>query len=428
MNLMKLLAPAAIASAAAAMILGSCTTTSKADSTKGQFVTIDSTGHFRLGDSAYRFIGTNFWYGAILGSEGQGGDRQRLIAELDTLHSLGLDNLRILVGGDGSTADNTEFQISPTLQIAPGVYNDTILEGLDFLLAELEKRDMKAVLYLNNAWEWSGGYGKYLEWAGHGKCPMPNTDGYQTYVDHASHFVTCDTAKSLYYDHVRNIVGRISSISGKPYSESPAIMSWQICNEPRPFARANKEAMIQWLDSTARLIKSIDPNHLVSTGSEGKYGCEVDIDAWVDLHTRTAVDYATIHVWPYNWGWVRDTSTVSGLPRAIEQTHKYIREHVDALKDSPCPLVLEEFGYPRDSMALAIGSPVTARETYYGYVLSYVKDSLLLDGANFWGWGGLATPRDAHWAPGDPYTGDPAQEPQGLNSVYAADGFTFKAD
>ena len=31
----------------------------------------------------YYFIGTNFWYGAILGSEGIGGDRERLHDELN---------------------------------------------------------------------------------------------------------------------------------------------------------------------------------------------------------------------------------------------------------------------------------------------------------------------------------------------------------
>lgn len=47
-------------------------------------------------------------------------------------------------------------KVEPTLQEAPGVYNDTILAGLDYLLMEMGKRKMVAVLYLNNSWEWSG--------------------------------------------------------------------------------------------------------------------------------------------------------------------------------------------------------------------------------------------------------------------------------
>lgn len=36
-------------------------------------------------------------------------------------------------------------------------------------------------------------------------------------------------------------------------------------------------------------------------------------------------------------------------------------------------------------------------------------------GANFWAWGGLAAPKHLYWQRGDDYTGDPAQEQQGLN-------------
>jgi len=44
-----------------------------------------------------------------------------------------------------------------------------------------------------------------------------------------------------------------------------------------------------------------------------------------------------------------------------------------------------------------------------------------LSGANFWGWSGFAEPLHEQWMPGDPYTGDPAQEAQGLNGVYVTD-------
>ena len=51
----------------------------------------------------YYFIGTNFWYGPILGSTGQGGNRTRLCAELDSLKALGVNNLRILAGADAGS-------------------------------------------------------------------------------------------------------------------------------------------------------------------------------------------------------------------------------------------------------------------------------------------------------------------------------------
>ena len=52
-----------------------------------KFVTVKD-GEFYIGDSLYRYVGTNFWYGAILASEGEGGNRERLSRELDTLQSI----------------------------------------------------------------------------------------------------------------------------------------------------------------------------------------------------------------------------------------------------------------------------------------------------------------------------------------------------
>lgn len=383
------------------------------------FVTVED-GKFMLDGKPYKYAGTNFWYGAILASPGNGGDRTRLSEELDSLQALGIDNLRILAGGDGNRT--IPSHIEPTLQTAPGEYNEDILKGLDYLIAELERRNMKAVIYLNNAWEWSGGFGTYLEWAGHEEAPLPLRDGYDKYIKYASRFVTDEKAKNMFANHVRNIVTRVNSVTGKPYTDSPAIMSWQIANEPRCFDPANKEVFYKWLTDTGRLIKSLDPNHLVSTGSEGKWGCEGDIDLWARIHNSDAIDYANIHIWPYNWSWVKPESMTEDLPDSIANTKEYIESHRALTKK---PIVLEEFGFPRDNMDIAIGSPTTNRDAYYKYVLDTLTEGDLLNGINFWGWGGNAHPVHKSWQPGDPYTGDPAQEDQGLNSVFTSDRSTL---
>lgn len=387
------------------------------------FVTVKD-GKLMLNDSVYNFIGTNLWYGAILGSEGRGGDRQRLVSELDSLHALGIDNLRVLAGGDGNVS--LPSHIEPTLQTAPGVYNDTILAGLDFLISELEKRDMKAVVYLNNAWEWSGGYGQYLEWAGEGKCPLPSVDGYEAYMRFVSKFPKSEKAKELAIQHAKNIVGRTNRYTGKPYSESPAIMSWQIANEPRAFSEDSKEPFAEWILATAKAIKEVDPNHLVSTGSEGKHGCEQDLELWTRIHSYPEIDYANIHMWPYNWGWVSKETLKDSLQSAKQKTYEYVKAHLDAISSAKKPVVIEEFGFPRDEMAIEKGTPVSARDEYYDYVMGLVGDGAgKVAGINFWGWGGNAEPVHQSWRPGDEYTGDPAQEDQGLNSVFSNDSTTL---
>ena len=49
----------------------------------------------------------------------------------------------------------------------------------------------------------------------------------------------------------------------------------------------------------------------------------------------------------------------------------------------------------------------------------------MIAGCNFWGWGGLAEPANVVWQRWDDYTCDPAQEEQGLNSVFVGDTTTM---
>lgn len=429
------------------LVLCGCT----AHKTEANFVTVKD-GKFYVGDKEYRYVGTNFWYGAILGSEGRGGNRERLAKELDDMKAIGIDNVRVLVGGDGR--EGIPSHIEPVLQTAPGEYNDTLLAGLDYLMCELEKRDMKAILYLNNAWEWSGGYGTYLEWAGYemdyvtpegefkhfDKAPIPSVDGWREYMKYVDGFVMNDTAKELSNNHVKFIVSRINTITGKPYCESTALMAWEIANEPRCFNgdSIHKAKFVEWIDEQSALIKSIDPNHLVTTGSEGYHGCEDDMDLFNTIHTLPNIDYACIHIWPYNWGWLgeyrnmaleeegaTEDPIIARVDIACENTLQYIDDAYELMSKAGRPMVLEEFGYPRDGFVFTPGSPTKGRDAYYKYVFSIIRDSGKIAGCNFWGWGGSANVKDVIWKRWNDYVCDPAQEEQGLNSVFMCDTTTM---
>lgn len=391
------------------------------------FVKTDGTQLMRYGQP-YRFVGTNMWYGAILGSTGQGGNRDRLCRELDHLKSLGIDNLRILVGSDG--LPGPKAKVEPNLQLAPGVYNDTILAGLDYLLMEMGKRQMVAVLYLNNSWEWSGGYGFYLFHAEEGVSPQPNIDGYDAYVEYAAKFATNEIAHQLFYNHIRFILSRTNRYTGVRYTDDPAIMSWQIGNEPRAFAPEALPAFEQWLAEAAALIKSIDGRHLVSVGSEGAVGSGGDYDSWTRICADPNIDYCNIHVWPTNWGWARRDHVHEDLGKACEKSAEYIARHVRIADSIRKPLVMEEFGYPRNDYAFTLSSKTSDRDTYYKYIFNIMKDNWrrhgCLAGCNFWAWGGEARPQHEQWQLGDDYAGDPAQEPQGLFSIFSSDESTLK--
>lgn len=344
------------------------------------------------------YIGTNVWYASALAVQ----DPDRLRRELDTLQALGLKNLRILA-------------------------TDENWKGMDLALKEMGKRGMSAVLFLNNAWEWSeDGYRKYLEDAGAGRQPFPKDDGYVAYMDAMSKFAQNEEAVRLYQEHVKRVVSR--------YKDSKAVFSWQICNEPRPFSREKEavDAFVEYVQGTAALIKSIDPNHMVSTGNEGAMGCnDGDNELFKRLNDCPDIDYCTIHIWPYNWGWVKEESINSGLEHGLMRTRRYLQQSLDIAYELRKPLVIEEFGYPRDGFEYVNTFPTTARDEYYKAIFSEVLYNAStggrLAGCNFWTWNGFArqTPGHQFWEEGDDLCGDPSQEAQGLNGVYITDSSTI---
>lgn len=371
----------------------------------------------------YYFIGANFWYGAILGSEGKGGDRERLLRELDFLQARGIDNLRVLVGADGRS--HVPAKVEPTLQLAPGVYNDEIFDGLDYLLAEMDKRGMQAVLYFTNSWEWSGGYSQYLNWMGKGKNPIPAVDGWPAYMQYVQQYADCAGCHELLKQHITKVITRTNRYTGKRYVDDPAIFSWQIGNEPRAFSDSNKALFAAWIKDIAAHIKSLDSNHLVSVGSEGKHGCEQDIELFEEIHADENVDYLTMHIWPKNWGWLDTNNMQETLQLSIDNTAAYMDEHMQVARRLQKPIVMEEFGFPRDGHVYDRASGTTLRDSYYSSVsnqiLSAAASGDVLAGCNIWAWGGEGLPSNLYWKQGDDYLGDPAQEEQGLNSVFSTD-------
>ena len=240
-----------------------------------------------------------------------------------------------------------------------------------------------------------------------------------------SQFSLNEKAQELFYDYVRFIVTRTNRYTNRQYVDDPAIMAWQIGNEPRAFSNDAKQPFAKWLSKTSALIRSLDKNHLISIGSEGIWGCEMDPELYETICADPNIDYMNAHIWPYNWSWAKRDSLQENIHRACSNSGQYLQDHVAIARKLDKPLVIEEFGYPRDSFAYAPASPTTARDKYYDYIFSMAMSDSIVKGCNFWGWGGEARPQHDQWLVGDPYCGDPAQEAQGLNSVFDCDSTTI---
>lgn len=378
----------------------------------------------------YYYIGANFWYGMNLGNPATPSNRERLQRELDRLQALGINNLRIMAASEGP--DTEPWRMVPALQTEPGVYNDQLLLGLDYLLLELSKRDMHAVLCLNNMWPWSGGFAQYLNWVTGEDIPYPPpAEGGQwlRYINFAGRFFKNEAAQQLYLDHVAVIINRINSLSGIPYREDPTIMSWQLANEPRAVLGGRRYR--KWIRKTAAFIRQLDSNHLISIGSEGNAFLPFS-RKFTREHRIKNIDYATAHVWIQNWSWYDPAVAETSFPKALQRAKKYVERHIRLSRRLDMPFVLEEFGIARDGGSYDHQATTRYRDQYFRQIFAVLYQAAQMGwpaaGANIWAWAGEGRPREpkAIWKAGDDFTGDPPFEHQGWYSVYDQDDSTLE--
>lgn len=385
--------------------------------------------HFFRDDKPYYFLGTNFWYGMHLGAASSPGDRARLIEELDQLQALCVNNLRIMAASEGP--DDAPWRVTPSLQPSPGEYREDLLEGLDFLLMEMGKRQMTAVVCLNNFWPWSGGFAQYHQWFGGGEIPYPppaEGGSWFTFARYSSRFYKNKAAMAAFDQHIYKIVGRVNCLTGINYRDDPTIMSWQLANEPRGIFRPR--AYRRWIKRAATLIKSIDSNHLVSIGSEGNTAGPTGNHFQRD-HAPKFIDYTTIHIWIQNWGWYDPEEHEATYERALTKTLSYIDRHLSRAEKLKKPIVLEEFGIARDLGNHDQAATTRQRDRFYEDVFAHIHArsaaGTAMAGCNFWAWGGQGRPSapKAIWKQGDELIGDPPHEHQGWYSVYDQDRSTL---
>ena len=391
-------------------------------------------GRFELGGRPYCYIGTNVWYGCYLSDAKLSGGRKRMLRELDRLQSLGVNNLRLLAGSETSPLVGA---ISRGITRAPRDWDEDLLAGLDFCLAEMARRNMRAILFASNYWQWSGGFAQYVRWITGDTIPDPDKPvmekgNWSGFIKFSARFYVTPAANQLYLDYLARLIQRRNTVNGRVYRDDPAIMTWELANEPRPGADAAVSGVrefCQWVDATAQFIHAQDPNHLVCTGSEGIHGCLDKPEVFVKAHETPAIDYVTVHMWLKNWNWLKNFQLGPDFETAAARAREHVEQHNLLATDTlHKPLVLEEFGLPRDHEQYAPEAPTTARDEYFRRMFDQVAESCragrALQAANFWTWGGEGRVGDS-MSSARGLMGDPFCEPQGLNSVFDTDKSTL---
>ncbi|PSC76452.1 nitrilase 2 [Micractinium conductrix] len=269
-------------------------------------------------------------------------------------------------------------------QTAPGVFSEPALRGLDLLLDEARKAGIRLILAFTSNWTPTGGIPEYLKWAG---------------TDQQVDFYTRDDIKGWYRGWVEAVVNRVNTINGRTYKDDPTVLAWNLLNEPR-CKGCPPGTVAAWYDEMAQFVKSVDPNHLVSTGEEGFYACcgnqanpgqpysewaAEEGQDFIKDHSSPAIDFATIHAWVDNWQQVDP----AWLTAWIESHEKDARE---VLKK---PVVLEEHGkWVTDNATIGgkfVSATLEERNSFMDVAYGAI-DNLLrapgsaFKGALFWQW------------------------------------------
>ena len=265
--------------------------------------------------------GFNYWAGTTLAREGNQAGWDQVRRDLDGLQAAGINMIRTTAATEGP--DTEPFRIVPTIQPAMGQYDPAGVAGVLRFAEELKRRGVYGIFMLNNFWQWSGGFAQYLAWAGQGTIPYPpphpggSWDRFQKY---AGSFYKNAAAKAGYDAFIRYLVPQLN--------KNPVVI-WELANEPR--GMTNISAYHAWIDDSARLIKSLAPGQLVTTGSEGQTASPTyaGMDVVKD-HQSAAIDFICFHMWAMNWGWVKKETLEQNYPKALERAKKYVADHAAA--------------------------------------------------------------------------------------------------
>nr|AGG82699.1 endo-1,4-beta-mannosidase [Morus alba var. multicaulis] len=223
------------------------------------------------------------------------------------------------------------------LQYSPGSYNEKVFQGLDFVVSEARKYGIKLVLSFVNNYENFGGKKQYVEWARNQGQSISSDDD----------FFSNPVVKQFYKNHIKTVLTRTNTLTGVAYKDEPAIMAWELMNEPRCQSDPSGNTIQAWITEMASHVRSIDGNHLLEAGLEGFYGAskqqtnpnfQVGTD-FIANNQIPGIDFATVHSYPDQW--LSGSSSESQLAFLKTWLQEHIQDAQDVLHK---PVLFAEFG------------------------------------------------------------------------------------
>jgi hypothetical protein len=243
------------------------------------FVTVKD-GAFHLAGAPWVFAGTN-WYSALY----PWWTDENLIEGMAAHAAKGASVIRVFAFTNGNTND-TGYDMTPQprpIQPTIGVFSEAGLRRLDLVIDAAGRAGLKLILALSNVWDEGGGAQWYVDQV----LGFEEEEGEDAKdADGPGPARRRRRPRELFYSdrrvieafkaYVRVILTRTNTLNGVPYAADPAIMAWELCNEPQTESYFEAErglvpgaAMTAWAAEISALIKSLAPRQLTCMGDEG---------------------------------------------------------------------------------------------------------------------------------------------------------------
>ncbi|KAF9264690.1 glycoside hydrolase family 5 protein [Marasmius fiardii PR-910] len=244
---------------------------------KSGFVSTNN-GRFQVNGSNFKWIGTTAYWLSSLNTE------QDIINTLSNMSHAGIKVVRTWAFNDVETVptNGTWFQLiangTTTVNTGPNG-----LQKLDLVMKHAERLGMYVVLSLTNNWnprEKLDGlaqlWDRDVTLGTNNSLPRNflsnDYGGMDVYVrqfglKNHDEFFTNQTLNDIFKNYTTQIVKR--------YKDSPAVFSWELANDPRCNSTLNASStcetrnITRWHADVAEHVRSVDPNHLVSSGNQG---------------------------------------------------------------------------------------------------------------------------------------------------------------
>ncbi|BDA49883.1 probable mannan endo-1,4-beta-mannosidase 3 at C-terminar half [Coccomyxa sp. Obi] len=238
--------------AKAARVESAVTTVKTLASKVPGFVSASGQNFILNGKAAY-FAGTNAWYLPIRATYSD----SQISQFFSVMAGQGVTLVRVFCFEDGYTLSNTPIQSSP------GVYDENGLKRIDLIMATAAQYGIYVIVVPTNFEPVGGGISWYVD-----QLVGSGNDKELFYTD--------SRCKQAYKNYVSMLLNRINTYTGVQYKNDPTMFSFELMNEPhtRDLYEINRglppgKLVRDWIYEMSAFVKSIDSNHMVSTGEEG---------------------------------------------------------------------------------------------------------------------------------------------------------------